>query len=164
LVIAVFGLTLVTPVFAKQERKEAREAFKTSLTQTREEYKQKLAQIKDERKKVLLEKFNEQVAELNARRTSEMAKNLEQITTVLNRFLAKGSVSDVGAAKLAIEEAKQAVSAQAAKVYVISISDESKLREDANKVKSQLQSDLKAVQEKVKAARMAVYEVVKGGI
>jgi hypothetical protein len=93
-----------------------------------------------------------------------MAKNLEQITTVLNRFLAKGSVSDVGAAKLAIEEAKQAVSAQAAKVYVISISDESKLREDANKVKSQLQSDLKAVQEKVKAARMAVYEVVKGGI
>ena len=50
LVIAVFGLTLVTPVFAKQERKEAREAFKTSLTQTREEYKQKLAQIKDERK------------------------------------------------------------------------------------------------------------------
>lgn len=136
----LLGMIIVSPVSAKvlEARKEIRE-----------EYKQKTAKIKDERKKNLLEKFEKQMSELNTRRTAEALKHLEQMAGVLNKMVSKGATTGVDVAKNAVEIAKQAVSEQAAKKYT-------------NKVKSQLEQDLKSLQDKVKTARMAVYEVVRG--
>lgn len=149
----LLGMVIVSPVSAKvlEARKEIRE-----------EYKQKTAKIKDERKKNLLEKFEKQMSELNTRRTAEALKHLDQMAGVLNKMVSKGATTGVDVAKNAVEIAKQAVSEQAAKKYTTVVADETKLREDANKVKSQLEQDLKSLQDKVKTARMAVYEVVRG--
>jgi hypothetical protein len=161
LVMALLGMILVTPASAKTgEIKQIREAKREMVQEVRAskaaEFRQKLATIKDERKKSLLEKFDKQVAELNARRTTEMTKSLEQMSVVLNKRIAKGDSVGVDTANGALEIAKAAVIEQAAKVYVLTITDETQLRENANVVKSQLMADLKAVQDKMKAARQAV--------
>lgn len=175
LVMAFLGIVLVSPVSAKLgdaqlrvERKEIVKDIRASkaaeLKSLREEFKEKMSKIKDERKKNLIEKFDKQVAELNARRTTEMTKSLEQMSVVLNRRIAKGDNVGVDTAQGALEIAKAAVAEQAAKVYVLTITDETQLRENANVVKVQLMADLKAVQDKMKAARQAIYEVVMKGL
>ena len=155
LVMALLGMALVAPVSAKFGDGQLKQEIKTLREDRRE-------MIKDIRKKTLIEKFDKQVLELNTRRTSEMKKVLEKLAITLAKVEAKRSVSNVDAAKALINTAKQAVNEQAAKTYTVNITDETKLKEAAGRVKSQLEVDLKIVNEKVKAARKGVVKLIKG--
>ncbi|MBI2406286.1 MAG: hypothetical protein HYV25_01760, partial [Candidatus Harrisonbacteria bacterium] len=54
-----------------------------------------------------------------------------------------------------------AVKAQAAKVYKVSVSAETKAREEVKAVRDVYQADIKALEAKVKAAREAVQNVAR---
>lgn len=138
------------------EIKEKREIMKKDIEAKREEFKAKIAKIKDEKKKVIVEKLDTRFNEVNAKRTTQMTKHLDKMSEILGRIS-----GDVSSASAAIQTARDAVSAQAAKTYVITISSEANLKTDVGKVRSQLEADLKAVNELVIAARKAVQVLIK---
>lgn len=127
------------------ERKEARMEFKENLKK-----------IKDEKKQKIVEKLDIRFNEVNLKRTAQMTKHLDRMTEILSKV-----TGDTASASSAIQTARDAVTAQAAKTYVITISTEANLKMDVGKVRSQLEYDLKAVQELVKSARLAVRALLK---
>ena len=127
------------------ERKEARMEFKA-----------KLAKIKDEKKQKIVEKLDARFNEVNLKRTTQMTKHLDKMSEILTKI-----AGDTASASSAIQTARDAVTTQAAKTYVITISTEANLKMDVGKVRSQLEMDLRAVHKLVVAARRAVREAIK---
>lgn len=142
-----------------------------SLTERRlRELRSKLTQFTDQRRRVLVDKINSSLAAVNENRTNAMSHNLEQIGEILNRIsIATDDAAEKGidvtlvnekihTAETAIENAENALIAQAAKNYTIVIQSESTVREDIMIVKDQLKTDLKTLHDAVKTAHQAVIE------
>lgn len=138
LLTLLMAMVIVVPAYANETRKDIRENFKT-----------KLRSIRDEKKKALVEKLDARFAEVNTKRTTQMAKHLDKMTEILGKTIPE------------IQKAREANTAQAAKTYIITITTEKNLKMDVGKVRSQLEADLKAVHELVVAARKAVKAVIK---
>ena len=138
LLMIVMALVIVAPASANENRKDIRDGFRA-----------KLKTIRDEKKRAIVERLDTRFNEVNAKRTSEMGKHLDKMTEILGRVSPE------------IQTARDANTAQAAKVYTITISTEKNLKIDVGKVRSQLEADLKAVHELVVAARTAVRAVIK---
>lgn len=119
-------------------------------------FKEKLAEIKDEKKQKIIEKLDTRFNEVNAKRTAQMTKHLDKMSEILGKV-----TGDTSSARAAIQTARDAVTVQAAKTYVITISTEANLKTDVGKVRSQLEADLRAVNELVIAARKAVQVLIK---
>lgn len=169
--------TLVVPHIL--ERKEAlrdtvklkRDELKVKIDGERAELKVKLAKIKDARKRVAVEKIQNQIKELNEKMLNHFSDVLEKLRKTLIRIderIAKAKDRGVDVAepmrlseeaRKAIIEAEEAIKAQAAKTYPLSITDEGKLKEDIGRVRKVLHDDLDAVKVSVKAAREAVHKV-----
>lgn len=157
----------------KQKREEAIEQFK----EKREEFKEKLQSLRDERKKKLAENIDKRLSEINKKHTERMSSVLVKLNEILSKIKtkteeAKTNGKDVASVEAAISEAEvaivaseTAVSAQAGKEYVASISDETKLRNAMGEAVRQLRADLKVVYQTVldarKAVRNAAVEFVK---
>jgi len=167
----------------KTSLEQKREEFKNSLEQKRAEVKEKietkktelkeqLTKIKDGRKKEIVERANSELNKINERRTNHFSEVLEHLDTVLLNISSRAdkaesrglNVSAVRAAILgaqgAIATSREAVKTQASKVYSISISTESALRNDTLQARKTLRDDLMKVQETVKSAREAVRQVL----
>mgnify|MGYP001602945732 CR=1 FL=1 len=112
--------------------------------------------IRNEKKRAVVENLDKRFAEVNAKRTSQMTKHLDKMTEILTKV-----TGDTASASSAIQTARDANTAQAAKVYTITITTEKNLKMDVGKVRSQLEADLKAVHQLVVAARRAVKPVIK---
>ena len=157
--LVMLGLFLVLPVRAELRDgriKDVRASNAAEIKDRRVEFKEKLAKIKDEKKRLVVEKLDTRFNEVNAKRTAQMTKHLNKMTEIL------GKVSgDVSSASAAIKTAQDAVTAQSEKTYVITISSEANLKIDVGKVRSQLEADLKSVNELVIAARKAVQVLLK---
>lgn len=138
----------------KEDKKERSDTLKEDIKLKRAEFKEKLAKIKDEKKQKIVEKLDIRFSEVNSKRTTQMTSNLDKMTTILDKLFDKGV--NVATPSNAIQTALDAVKIQAAKTYVISISTEANLKMDVGKVRSQLEADLKVVNELVVAARKAV--------
>ncbi len=153
----------------KDRREEAREEFKNR----REELKDKLEDMRDKRKASLVEKISENCQKINEKRTERMSQMLEKLGSILENVANRANAAEatgkdvssvdtaVAAAETAIADAQAAVEAQAAVQCVVTINSESTAKNDVGATISGLQSDLKAVYEKVIAARKAVGAAIK---
>lgn len=152
------------------DRKELRADYMAKTKALREDYQAKIKNIKDERKKTLVEKIAGSLTNTNKRRTTEMSENLTKMNSILERISSKAATlkgegkntttldTSISTARTAIATAQDAVTAQAAKEYVISITSETTLRTDINPVVTQFKTDIQATYAKVIAARKAVYD------
>jgi DNA repair exonuclease SbcCD ATPase subunit len=151
----------------KEESKNKIEEIKTTL-------KEKFAKIKDEKKKVSAEKIVGSINDLNVKRTNELTDKLNQIDNVLlsvnsriskveNKILDIATLSTKQSAVTdSIAAAKLAILTQASKKYTVVtiISDEAALKVEMKKLRDTFNSDIKAVNEKVKLAHVALRDLV----
>ena len=139
------------------------------ITTKTEELKLKLNQFKDERKKQVTEKVNNSLNEVNKNSVNRFTNNVNELDKAMVNIATraeKASVAgkDTGAvmtalqnAKTAIETARNSITTQAAKAYSVTISTELKVGEDLKESRDLLSTDLKLVQDKIKAARDMVW-------
>lgn len=152
----------------KDAMKEAREEFKTQMSQAREDFKTKLAALKDQRKQAIVTSFDSKITELNTRRTTQMTEHLTRLQRVLDNISTKAAAlksqgqntatvdADITAAQAAIDAAKQALSDQAAKDYLVNITTPTALKNAASTTMRLFITDLKALFQKILAAKTAV--------
>lgn len=158
---------------AKEGRTEAKDAMKDKMQQAREEFKTKMAAIKDTKKQEIITNLDTRIATINKNRTTEMTERLERLTTILGKISTKEAAlksegkntttlaSDITVAQTAIDAAKTAVTAQAAKEYTMNITTETALKSAASTTIQQFMKDIKSVHAKVVAAQQAVVKAYK---
>lgn len=151
----------------------SREAAKKEFEDRKEEFKEKLAAIKDERKQKIVERVNTNCQNINVKRTGHMTERLDKLSTILTHVTSRAAsasangkdTSSVDAAVVtaqsSIADAQMAVAEQAGKTCEISITDEKNLKADVGATIKGLEADLKAVHEKVVAARKSVGDAIK---
>ncbi len=153
---------------------QAREKLRVELQQKRDEAKNKLQIVRDETKRRILQQTATQMDSLNDRKTEHFANAIMQIEGVLGRIEVKIATAktegkdvttaetSVAVAKTKIAEAKTAITAQAAKVYEIKITDqaETALREQFQFTKNLFGDDIKDIHDKVKVAHDAVRQAI----
>lgn len=130
--------------------------------------KEKLKAIKDEKKKQAVQKINDQINALNAKRLEHFTNVLNQIEDVLKKVGNRADKTaerglDVSVAKTnmaavetAIAAARAAIVVQSAKTYTINVTTEGELKNNTGAVRQALQADLAAVRDLVKAAHEAL--------
>lgn len=169
----VFALALLFPVGAlAQTTSTATSSASSTADAHKAALQAKLAKIKDAAKRTATEKADADIAALNKQTTDQLLSALDQITSVLNRAIAKtnelqlqgkniSSVQlKVTAAQNAIASARTKVQAQAAKTYSINVTTDAKLKGAVQAVRNSLRVDLMAAQAAVKAARKAMQDTL----
>jgi hypothetical protein len=145
-----------------------KEQFKLKLGESKAKFKDSLTKIKDGDKKLSAEKIVNFINDLNEKMTNNFSDKVDRIENVLiaiesriNKAEDKGlDVTEVKAkvekAKTVIDDAREAISAQAVKVYATNVTNETTLKAEMKKLRDSFRTDIKAVQVAVKAARDAV--------
>jgi len=146
-----------------------REEMKTKIDALKEKLRERLRERISERKRAIVERIYDRINALNERMTDHYMDVLDHLEKVLERIesrtaKAKLNGRDVTSVESAIEKAHQAINtareavkAQAEKVYQPpQITTEANLKLDVGKLRQQLHDDLKAVEKLVKDARDAV--------
>lgn len=141
-------------------------------TSARDRFASKLSTIRDEKKKAIVQKMDQLISQLNARRTAIMLRHLEKIEEILGRvemrtdtLAAEGK--DVTTVRTAITKARDAiaaartkVNAQSTKSYTINITTEANLGSAVSTARLALGRDLQAAHQSVVTARKAVRDVL----
>lgn len=153
----------VRKVFEEGRKKEMERQDK--IASEKEKFAKRVSTIRDEKKKQILLHLQEQLQHLNDKMVIHFDAVLSQITAVFTRVQERvPATTDVqtliAKAKIAIVDATSAVSAQRQKVYTIAFEGE-QFKDGVKKVREQLHVDLKAVREKIVAAREAVHAIEK---
>ncbi len=160
--------TLYKGTVMKDAMKETKDEFKDKMAAARDEFKSKMKELKDERKKKALENVDGRITELNKKKTTKLSEQLDRFTLILANISTKEATlkaagknttllaADIAAASNAIDTAKAAVTAQAAKDYVVDVTTEEELKTNASATVQQFLSDMKAVLETVRAAQKAL--------
>lgn len=150
-----------------------REEAKKKFQDLRDTFKKRLAEFKDERKKTLVARIDEKMTTINKRRTDHMITVLEKLNNILKKIedktnTAKGQGVNtttvdaaIQAAHDAISAASNAVSAQAGKDYVITIGDETGIKNSVGQAMSGLEKDLRNTHKLVVDAKQAVMKAAK---
>lgn len=125
-------------------------------------------EIKSEKKRVVLKRIETKMAAINKKRTDRWVALLDKLSSFLNSIREKQAAAksagrdtaslDVAilAAKSAIDRAKEAVATQAAKQYILEVTDQPTLRQQVGAVMSKLQRDLRDTHKVVVEAKQAV--------
>ncbi len=156
-----------------EQIKEKREQAKERYTKAREDFQNRLDTIKDERKKEIVENLDNRFSTVNTNRTTAMSNHvakMEEVITKISETLSERSAQGVNvsqvqtalsAAQVSVSAAKTAVTTQAGKEYIIGVTTEDKLKDSVERVRTLLETDLKATQEKVKKAREDLASVIQ---
>lgn len=162
-----------------QSVKAKRQEFKTELDASKEQAKLKIAEmrvnfteslknIKDEGKKISAEKIVSTIQDLNTKSTDNLSNKIDQIENVLvsieSRIAKAESMgldlstvkTEVEKAKVAITDARSAISAQSKKVYRVNVTSDATLKAEMKNLRDAFSKDIKAVQIIVKSAHTAV--------
>ncbi len=163
-----------TPATTKKERVEQRKEARKDQVATREAaLKEKLAKFKDQKKAQTAERINQNLNKINDRKTQNMSHHLDQMSQMLKRLETRiteaaklghdtsSATAALREAKGKVESAKAAVSTQAQKDYTITVTTESKIKDDAKTSRDALHTDLKAVHDQVTEARKAVSGAIR---
>lgn len=154
---------------AQEKRMEVRAEMKEKREATREEFKTKLKTIKDERKRTGVERTDQKIADANKRQTERLGEHVNKISEVLERIAARTAAAKaagkdvtgiealITTARNAVTASRAAITAQAAKTYTMTITDEKTLRMEAERVRELLKADLETTRNAVKAARAAAH-------
>jgi hypothetical protein len=134
-----------------------------AVSQARDEFKAKLQVIKDQRKKILVERIDAKLARVNKKQTERFSEVLTRLQGFLNNIKQSTTdtkvLADIAAAQTAIDAAKAAVDVQAAKTYIIQITDDATLRLNVGTTVSQFRQDLMATYKLVIDAKQAVQKL-----
>jgi hypothetical protein len=162
---------------AKMRMEIAREEAKAKMEAQREKARQKLSEIKDKEKQQKAERVADQFDNLNKKWTGHFTQQLDKLGNVLIKIQERADIAarngkDIAAvsiaiqsSKTAIEVAQVAVSAQAAKTYVLSsssittassVTTSSGQNELINALKTQFQGMHKAIFKDLYALRDGV--------
>ncbi len=161
----------------KSERKSLHEEIKKKRAEIKEQFKEKraefkahLAEIKDARKQKIVEKLDTKLSTVNTNHTNRWAEALEKMEEILSKLTEKANQAkslgtntttaenSIQSAQTAIDQAKNAVTTQAGKEYVLNISDEKLLKNTVGTTVSGLRLDLQSVHKLVIAAKQKVME------
>lgn len=157
----------------KAEIEKLRLAKKAATDAAREEFLTQLATIKDLNKQEVAEKISDNLSMTNSKATDRMFAVLDKLEAVLAKVEdkiteAKTNGTDTSAqelevtnAKTALEAAKDTVTTQAAKDYIITVGTDTTLRSDISTVVNQQKQDLRTTYETVRSARQAVRQAAK---
>jgi hypothetical protein len=145
---------------------KAEDDAKALIQAKRNDFNQKIQMIGDQKKKALVEQIDTKLAYVNKNLTTKYIEALNNLQGFLDKASKAGTGSanliDITAAQAAIDAAKAAVTDQAAKVYTMTIIDQTTLKFDAGDIVSQLRTDLTAVYKLVIAAKQAVQKLYPG--
>lgn len=153
---------------ALEKMVERRKEALKKIEQEKKDLKVKLAKVKDTKKREAVERINENIAKLNKEKTDNYTEVLIKISAILLRVEerinkaesvglnvtdAKTALADAGKA---IEDANTAVNTQAEKVYILSVTDETTLKQKVGETRQLLKNDLSSVYGMMKKAKEAV--------
>lgn len=156
-----------------EQIKEKREQAKERFTKAREDFQNRLDTIKDERKKQIVENLDSRFSTVNTNRTTAMSNHvakMEEVVTKISETLTERSAQGVdvsqaqsalSAAQVSVSAAKTAVTNQAGKEYIIAVTTEDKLKDSVERIRTQLENDLKTTQDTVKKAREELASVIQ---
>lgn len=126
----------------------------------------KLLSFRNKQKAAIVDRVNTNLANINLKRTEEMMRHLDLLSNIIttletrvNAVTGKDTTSAktaIAAAKVAIDSARQAVTAQQSKDYTITVTSETNVKADVLKERLALLNDLEADHQLIVAARQAV--------
>lgn len=157
----------------KAEIEKIRLEKKSEMAVKKAEFEEQLQTLKDETKKQIAEKISERLTTSNTNATNRMFEIIDKLNEIMLRIEAKVTDAKINGidttvqeegiqnAKLAIQGASDAITEQAAKEYIITVGDDTTLRNDVGTVVSQQKQDLRTTYELVRSARQAVRQVAK---
>lgn len=141
--------------------------------------KERLQKFRDQKKAQVTQRININLNRINQNQTAQMQKHLEKMSSILDRLEKRvtersSDIKDpvsareaIGNARSNIASATAAVRQQAENDYTLTVSSESKVRADAQKMREQLHTDLQKVRKMVIDAKQSVansIRVAKSGI
>ncbi len=148
-------------------------AMKDTLASREAALKAKLLAFKDQRKAQAAERINTNLNKINENQTAQMQQHLTKMSVILAKLETRvnsGStdVKDPIAAKAAIANsraaiatASSAVNDQSQKDYTITVTSESQVRLDAQKMRDLLKTDIMGVRKLVIDAKQSVAEAIQ---
>jgi len=143
-----------------------REDTAAMIQAKRAEFNTKLQTIKDQNKKSLVERINSRLAEINKNQTDKYNVILGELQSFLDKISSSAtptaSLANITNAQNKINIAKSAVSAQAQRVYIMTITDDATLRQNAGAVVSQFRQDITSVYKLVVDAKQAIQSLKPG--
>lgn len=157
----------------RDRMEQAREEFQQKTQEYRAGLKERLQTIRDERKREAVERVSDRFGHVNERITNHFLKALERLENILAKIRARADKaaenghdislvnSAIAAAQAAIKAARDAVSAQAGKIYEISVEGEENLGENVSETRHALNEDLKVTRGLVRKAHQAVIDALK---
>lgn len=167
-------------VVVQQKIETRKENIENKITAMREKiasheaaFKARLAAFKDKRKARIAERVNTNLNKINQNYTERMKKHLETMSAILDKLEARVNsnspdIKDPTVAKAAIAEARAkiaaattAVDAQAQKDYTITVTTESKIRADAQKMRDLLKTDIQDLRKQLIDAKQSVANAIR---
>ncbi len=152
----------------KNSINQKREDAKSEIEASKEKLKTGLLKIKDERKKETIKKIATNVQELNTKSVNNLTESINKIEEILGKIEIKAHEEElrgidvnpilnaIASSKVVINTAKDAITNQSGKVYTANITTETNLKIDMGALRESLNTDIKNVREKVKAAHTSV--------
>lgn len=151
-------------------------AVRDKLASRAAELQAKLAKFKDKIKAKRVESINNNLNNVNTRRTRAMTQNLERMSQILVKLKARladaqtagKDVTELNTIISGIEarwsEADAAVKTQAEKDYSITVNTEATVKEDATAAKEALRADLKALHTQVVDVRQSLANAIQSAL
>ncbi len=151
-----------------------KDEMKNKMMEARTAFKEKLQGIKDARKQKTVENIDARISEMNKKRTDMMNEKFTRLSSILEKISAKVATlkaegkstitleTDITTATTAIQTAKDAVTTQAAKDYIMDVTTENALKTDAQEVVKTFIADMKITMGQVATAQKAVAKAARG--
>lgn len=147
-------------------------AMKERIATKEAALKIRLEAFKDKRKAEIAQRINTNLNKINKNQTDQMLKHLEKMSELLDKLEARvnsasSDVKDLALAKTAIADSRTKIAAatvivttQSEKDYTLTITTESKVKADAQKMRDQLRADLQTTRQQVIDAKQSVSNAI----
>lgn len=138
----------------------------TAWQEKREEFQNRLQALKDAAKQRAVAALDKAYTNINERWTNHFENVLDRLTKIADKLklIAEDQENTEALTKIEaiykqISDAQTSVDAQAAKEYIIDLTDETQIRENAMTVSAQLRADLQNLRTQIIDIRTAIKEV-----
>lgn len=153
----------------KKELEQNQARAKLNTETARKVFSEKLSKLKDAKKKTIAASLDVKISELNKKRTTTMLAFVSKMQEIVDKISTRAAEAEkagkdiskvkaaVVSAQAAIASALTAVTTQAGKTYVATVTSDETLKSDMEAVMKSLKTDLEAVNVLIGAAKKAVY-------
>lgn len=148
-----------------------RDEMKEKIAKKEEALQERLSLIKDQRKKAAAERINTKVATFNTNHTNRLSSAVTTLSEILTKIKeGQGTLTGENTSSLSaaitnaeekIQQAQEAVAAQAVRDYTLTIQDEATLRNDIGQTVSTFRTDIAATHKTVVDAKQAVMQAAQ---